>query len=49
MSPYENLTTKQYYSAFFGLVNAGLIRILKGKYSLTIVDKIVYYAHVNIG
>jgi len=34
---------------FSGLVNAGLIRRLKGKYLLTVVGKIVCHAHLNIG
>ena len=30
-------------------MDAGLIRRLKGKYSLTLIGKIVYDAHLNIG
>ena len=44
-----NLTKKQYYSRLSGLMDAGLIRRLKGMYSLTLVGKIVYDAHLNIG
>jgi predicted transcriptional regulator len=44
-----NLSEKQYYSRLSGLMDAGLIRRLKGKYSLTLVGKIVYDAHLNIG
>ena len=44
-----NITTKQYYSRISGLMNAGLIRRDNGKYSLTLVGKIVYDAHLKIG
>jgi hypothetical protein len=44
-----NLSKKQYYSRLSGLMNAGLIRRDSGKYSLTLVGKIVYDAHLNIG
>src|SRR5918912_1720291 len=44
-----NLSTKQYYSRLSGLMNAGLIRRDNGKYSLTLVGKIVYDALLNIG
>ena len=44
-----SLSKKQYYSRLSGLMDAGLIRRLKGKYSLTLVGKIVYDAHLNIG
>lgn len=44
-----NLTTKQYYSRISGLLNAGLIKRHKGKYSLTLLGKIVYDAHLIIG
>jgi predicted transcriptional regulator len=44
-----NLSKKQYYSRLSGLMNAGLIRRRKGKYSHTLVGKIVYDAHLNIG
>ena len=44
-----NLSTKQYYSRLSGLMNAGLIRRDNGKYSLTLVGKIVYDALLNMG
>jgi predicted transcriptional regulator len=44
-----NLTTKQYYSRISGLLKAGLIKRHKGKYSLTLLGKIVYDAHLIIG
>ena len=44
-----NLTTKQYYSRISGLLNAGLIKRHKGKYSLTLLGKIVYDSHLIIG
>ena len=44
-----NLSTKQYYSRLSGLMNAGLIRRDNGKYSLTLVGKIVYDAYLKIG
>ena len=44
-----NLTTKQYYSRLSGLINAGLIRRDNGKYSLTLIGKIVYDAQLKIG
>jgi predicted transcriptional regulator len=44
-----NLSTKQYYSRLSGLMKAGLIRRDNGKYSLTLVGKIVYDAHLKIG
>src|SRR5215216_1450888 len=44
-----NLSTKQYYSRLSGLMNAGLVRRDNGKYSLTLVGKIVYDAHLKIG
>jgi hypothetical protein len=44
-----NLSTKQYYSRLSGLMNAGLIRRDNGKYSLTLVGKIVYDALLNVG
>ena len=42
------LTSKQYYSRISGLMAAGLIRRQRGKYSLTLMGKIVYDAHLNI-
>ena len=44
-----NLTTKQYYSRISGLLKAGLIKRHKGKYSLTLLGKIVYDAQLVIG
>ena len=44
-----NLSRKQYYHRLSGLMDAGLIRRDKGKYSLTLVGKIVYDAHLKIG
>ena len=44
-----NLTTKQYYSRISGLLKAGLVKRHKGKYSLTLLGKIVYDAHLVIG
>jgi predicted transcriptional regulator len=44
-----NLTTKQYYARIAGLMKADLIKRDKGRYSLTMLGKIVYYAHLSIG
>jgi hypothetical protein len=44
-----SLTPKQYYSRISGLLAAGLIRKQRGKYVLTLIGKIVYDAHLNIG
>jgi hypothetical protein len=44
-----NLTTKQYYSRVSGLLNAGLIKRHKGKYSLTLLGKVVYDSQLTIG
>lgn len=44
-----NLSVRQYYSRLSGLMSAGLVRRDKGKYALTLVGKIVYDAHLNIG
>jgi predicted transcriptional regulator len=44
-----NLTTKQYYSRVSGLMKASLVRRFKGKYSLTLLGKIVYETHLTIG
>jgi hypothetical protein len=44
-----NLTTKQYYSRISGLVDAGLIKRLKGRYSLTAVGKVVYHSQMIVG
>lgn len=44
-----SLTPKQYYSRISGLIGAGLIRRQRGKYVLTLMGKVVYDAHLNIG
>jgi hypothetical protein len=44
-----NLTTKQYYSRIAGLMDAGLIKRHKGKYSLTLLGKVVYDSQMMIG
>ena len=44
-----NLTPKQYYSRISGLLNAGLIKRHKGRYSLTLLGKVVYDSHMTIG
>jgi hypothetical protein len=44
-----NLTTKQYYTRISGLLNAGLIKRHKGKYSLTLLGHIVYDSQMMIG
>ena len=44
-----NLTTKQYYARISGLLDAGLIKRHKGKYSLTILGKVVYQSQMIIG
>ena len=44
-----NLTTKQYYSRVSGLLNAGLIKRHKRKYSLTLLGKVVYDTQMTIG
>jgi hypothetical protein len=44
-----NLSTKQYYSRISGLLNAGLIKRQKGKYSLTLLGKVVYDTQMTIG
>ena len=44
-----NLSTKQYYSRISGLVYAGLIKRQKGKYSLTLLGKVVYDSQLTIG
>jgi hypothetical protein len=43
-----NLSTKQYYSKLSGLMSAGLVRRDEGKYSLTLIGKIVYDAYLKI-
>ena len=44
-----NLTAKQYYTRLSGLADAGLIRRVSGKYSLTFLGNIVYDTHLKIG
>ena len=44
-----DMTTKQYYSRISGLLNAGLIRRHKGKYSLTLLGYVVYDTQMTIG
>jgi hypothetical protein len=44
-----DLTTKQYYSRISGLLDVGLIRRNKGKYSLTLLGKVVYDSQMTIG
>ena len=43
-----SLTPKQYYSRLSGLMAARLIRRKNGKYSLTLIGKIVYDVQINI-
>ena len=44
-----NLTTKQFRSRVSGLLNAGLIKRNKGKYSITLLGKVVYESQMIIG
>jgi hypothetical protein len=44
-----SLTPKQYYSRISGLMAAGLIRRQRGEYALTLLGKVVYDTHINIG
>jgi hypothetical protein len=44
-----NLTTKQYYARVSGLTDAGLIKRHKGKYSLTLLGRVVYDSQLTIG
>ena len=44
-----NLTTKQYYARISGLLDAGLVKRHKGKYSLTMLGKVVYQLQTIIG
>jgi hypothetical protein len=44
-----NLTTKQYYTRISGLIDAGLIKRHKGKYSLTLLGEVVYDTQMTIG
>jgi predicted transcriptional regulator len=39
-----DMTAKQYYSRITGLMNAGLIKRYKGRYSLTLLGIVVYYS-----
>ena len=43
-----NLSTKQYYSRISGLMDAGLIKRLKGRYSLTLLGKVVHGSQMII-
>ena len=43
------ITLKQYYSRMAKLTKADLIRRKNGRYSLTLLGKIVYEAHTTIG
>jgi predicted transcriptional regulator len=43
-----NLSIRQYYSRLSGLMSAGLVRRDYGKYSLTLIGKIVYHAYLEI-
>ena len=44
-----NLSAKQYYARVSGLTDAGLIKRHKGKYSLTLLGKVVYDIQMLIG
>jgi hypothetical protein len=44
-----NLSTKQYYSRISGLVDVGLIKRHKGRYSLTMLGHVVYDTQMTIG
>jgi hypothetical protein len=44
-----NLTTKQYYTRVSGLLDAGLVKRHRGKYSLTMLGKVVYQSQTIIG
>jgi hypothetical protein len=41
------LTTRQYYSRMAGLMDTGLIRRQNGRYSLTLLGKMIYDIHVT--
>jgi hypothetical protein len=43
-----NLTRTQYYGRISGLIDAGLIKRYKGKYSLTLLGKVVYESQMLI-
>ena len=49
LSRKSNLTAKQYYGRISGLINAGLIKRRKSRYSLTTLGKVVYNSHLIIG
>jgi predicted transcriptional regulator len=42
------LTPKQYYGRISGLMDAGLIKRYKGKYSLTLLGTLVYHSLMTI-
>jgi hypothetical protein len=42
------LTEKQYYGRMSGLIDAGLIKRYKGKYSLTLLGTVVYVSLMTI-
>ena len=44
-----NLTTKQYYTRVSAMLDAGLVKRRKGKYSLTMLGKVVYQSQTIIG
>jgi hypothetical protein len=44
-----NLSTKQYYSRISGLTDAGLVKRHKGRYSLTMLGKVVFESQMLIG
>jgi hypothetical protein len=44
-----NLTTKQYYGRISGLMDASLIKRCNGRYSLTMLGKVVYDSQITIG
>ena len=44
-----DLTTKQYYSRISGLLSTGLIKRQKGKYSVTLLGKVIYDMQMTIG
>jgi hypothetical protein len=43
-----NITRTQYYGRISGLIDAGLIKRYKGKYSLTLLGKVVYESQMLI-
>ena len=44
-----DLTTKQYYSRISGLMDCGLIKRNRGRYSLSCLGRVVYDVHMTIG